>query len=90
MKRLVIMIVGILMIPAISGCANGPFRKWVRGSDCDTCNPPAAQPAFFSNSCGPNGCATPPANMGGNPPAGTFNDPYGPIVPPGNQNPGPQ
>ena len=84
MKRLVIVIVGIVMIPCLSGCADGPIRRWIRGGDCDTCNPPAAQPAFFSNSCGPNGCNAP---AGTTPPTGTVNDPYG-IVPPG-QNPGP-
>ena len=82
MKRIVVLIVGIVLIPSLTGCADGPIRRWLRGGDCDTC--PSSQPAFFNN-CGPNGCA-PPANVG-NAPTGTVNDPYG-IVPPGG-NPGP-
>lgn len=89
MKRLVIVIVGIVMIPLLTGCADGPIRRWMRGSDCDNCNPPAAQPNWFSHSSG-DGCNAPASNLGtinNQFPAGTANDPYG-LVPPGG-NPGP-
>ncbi len=86
MKRLMMILVGLVLIPALSGCANGPIRTWLRGGECDTCNPPTAHPTF-PNPCAGGTCAPAgPMNAGA---PGNQIDPYA-IVPPANQlNPGP-
>jgi len=40
--------VAALLVASV-GCADGPIRRWFRGSRCNSCIPPAAHPGFGFN-----------------------------------------
>lgn len=60
MKKLFILLAAAALVSTTVGCANGPIRNLFRGSTCDTCQPPAAEPSFGFNygaaSTAPTGC----------------------------------
>ncbi len=50
MKRVALVLVAVTLLAGLSGCANGPFRRFFRGAPCSTCNPPLGQ--SFDNGWG--------------------------------------
>ena len=61
MKRIVISTALAAVLLATSGCANGPIRQWFRGSACNSCNPPVANPFWRANkatTCPDGTCGT--------------------------------
>lgn len=54
MKNTIILVAIAAMFLATAGCANGPLRRFFRGSACNSCQPPMSAP-FSSNTA--TGCA---------------------------------
>lgn len=65
MNKLLLGLATVVFLAATVGCANGPFSRWMCGSECDTCKPPTGQPfGNFSGDCASGTCSAGPTGTG--------------------------
>lgn len=61
MKKLICFAAALILVSSV-GCANGPIRQWLRGSACNSCQPPF-HPSSGAGAIGTctDGCGNPSA-----------------------------
>ena len=65
MKKMLLGLAAVVFLAATVGCANGSCSRWLRGSECNTCNPPMGQPyGSYSGGCESGTCSAGPAGTG--------------------------